>query len=96
VGAPACCEGVKQKDRYDEHGKPDPHGRYDKSGNYVYTVEERMGALAIAGTLIVTAPLVKRVLDHLPYSGVIEWILGVVVLFALWTAVVGRSHPDPD
>jgi hypothetical protein len=87
---------VKQSDRYDEHGRYDPHGRYDKSGNYVYTREERIRALVIAFTLIALAHPLEPVLDHLPFSGVINVILGFALLWALWTAVVGRSHPDPD
>jgi hypothetical protein len=35
-------------------------------------------------------------IDKLPYSGVIEAIWGLAGLFALWVAVIGRAHPDPD
>jgi hypothetical protein len=85
-----------RKARYDEHGNPDEHGRYDRSGNYVYTWSERRLAFLIALTLIALQHFFGSSIDKLPYSGVIEGILSVAGLFALWVAVIGRAHPDPD
>ena len=85
-----------QKNRYDERGNFDEHGRYDKSGNYVYTWSERKLALVIGVTLLALVHLFGPILDKLPHLGVIEGILGIPILFALWVAVIGRAHPDPD
>jgi hypothetical protein len=87
---------VKQQNRYDEHGNYDEHGRYDRSGNYVYTPSERTLAFLIGATLLALTHLLGPVLHRLPHSGVIEGILGFAIVWALWVAVIGRSHPDPD
>jgi hypothetical protein len=89
-------ENVKQKRRYDEHGNFDEDGRYDRSGNYVYTWAERRLALVIAVTLMTLWHFFGSNIDKLPYSGVVEGIWGFVGLCALWVAVIGRAHPDPD
>jgi hypothetical protein len=85
-----------QKKRYDELGNYDEHGRYDRSGNYVYTWSERKLALFISVTLLALWHFFGSTLDKLPYSGVIEGIWGLATLLAVWVAVIGRAHPDPD
>jgi hypothetical protein len=84
------------KQRYDAEGNPDDYGRYDRSGNYVYTWSERKLALVIGVTLMALWHFFGSSVDKLPYSGVIEGIWGFAGLVALWIAVVGRAHPDPD
>jgi uncharacterized membrane protein YccC len=87
---------VEQKDRYDEHGNYDEQGRYDRSGNYVFTPSERTVALLIGATLLALTQLLGSVLHKLPYSGVIDTIVGIAILFAFLIAVIGRLDPDGD
>lgn len=87
---------MKHEDRYDKSGNYDEHGRYDKSGNYVFTPSERTVALVMGATLLALTQLLGSVLHKLPYSGVIDTILGIAILFALLIAVIGRLDPDGD
>ena len=87
---------MEQKNRYDERGNADEYGRYDRSGNYVYTASERTWALLIGVMLLALRHQFGSVLDKLPYPGVIKGVLTCAIGFAVWVAVIGRAHPDPD
>jgi ascorbate-specific PTS system EIIC-type component UlaA len=53
-------------------------------------------ALLIGAMLLALTHLLGSVVDKLPYSGVIDGVLTCAIGFAVWVAVVGRAHPDPD
>jgi hypothetical protein len=53
-------------------------------------------ALLIGATLLTLTQLLGSVLHKLPYSGVIDTIVGIAILFAFLIAVIGRLDPDGD
>lgn len=82
--------------RFDKHGHPDPSGRYDRSNNFVWTPRERLIALVIAATALLT-------LLGLPAGGaetlpgkIFATLLGIAAFFGLWVGIIGRHNNDPD